>query len=157
METLKELRIKKGLTQQEVANRIGVSLRSYVSYENDISKREVPKYRFFIQEVEKMNLLDEEHGILHIDDIVSACKKVLVEYDVEFCYLFGSYAKGNATEVSDVDLLICTQTTGLQYYEMTERLRESLKKKVDVLDLKQLLNNETLLKEVLKEGIRIYE
>ena len=156
MEGLKELRIKKGLTQQEVAARIGVSLRSYVSYENDENKKETPKYRFFVQEVEKMNLLDEEHGILQLDDIASACNKVLSDYNVEFCYLFGSYAKGKATEVSDVDLLICTPTTGLRYYEMTERLREALKKKVDVLDIKQLLNNETLLKEVLKEGFRIY-
>ena len=27
---------------------------------------------------------------------------------------------------------------------------------VDLLDMKQLLNNDNLLKEVLKEGIRIY-
>ena len=39
---------------------------------------------------------------------------------------------------------------------MTERLRESLHKKVDLLDLKQLSNNENLLREVLKEGIKIY-
>lgn len=156
MERLKELRIKKGLTQQEAASRIGVSLRSYVSYENDDEKKGTPKYRFFVQEVEKMNLLDEEHGILQLDDIASACNKVLCDYNVEFSYLFGSYAKGKATEVSDVDLLICTPTTGIRYYEMTERLRETLKKKVDVLDIKQLLNNEALLKEVLKDGVRIY-
>ena len=39
---------------------------------------------------------------------------------------------------------------------MTERLRESLHKKVDLLDLKQLSNNENLLREVLKEGMKIY-
>jgi predicted nucleotidyltransferase len=77
-------------------------------------------------------------------------------YHVEFCYLFGSYAKGKATEKSDVDLLVSTETTGLTFFEMTERLRESLHKKVDLLDLKQLINNENLLREVLKEGIKIY-
>ena len=73
-----------------------------------------------------------------------------------FCYLFGSYAKGKATEVSDVDLLISTETTGLRFFEMTERLRKGLHKKVDVLDLKQLVNNEALIREVLREGVRIY-
>lgn len=156
MSELKELRLEKGLTQQEVSNRIGVSLRSYVSYENDEKKIDSPKYRFLLQEVKRMNVIDEEHGLLNIDLIKSACKDVFTDYDVEFCYLFGSYAKNRATPTSDVDLLICTQTTGLRYYEMVERLREALQKKVDLLDVKQLLKNEDLLKEVLKSGVRIY-
>ena len=84
------------------------------------------------------------------------CASVFDSYQVEFCYLFGSYAKGKATEVSDVDLLISTETTGLRFFEMTERLRKGLHKKVDVLDLKQLVNNEALIREVLREGVRIY-
>ena len=70
--------------------------------------------------------------------------------------LDGSYAKGKATEQSDVDLLISTKETGLRFYEIAERLRESLHKKVDLLDVKQLVNNETLIDEMLKEGIKIY-
>ena len=31
---------------------------------------------------------------------------VMEEYDVEYCYLFGSYAKGYATDGSDVDICI---------------------------------------------------
>ena len=81
---------------------------------------------------------------------------MLSDYSVDFCLLFGSYAKGKATGVSDVDLLISTEVTGLKYYELAERLREALHKKVDLLDVKQLMKNEELLKEVLKGGIRIY-
>ncbi len=82
--------------------------------------------------------------------------RILSEYDVDYCYLFGSYAKGKASGSSDVDLLISAKVTGLKYYELVERLREALHKKVDVLDTKQLLKNEELLNEVLKEGVRIY-
>lgn len=156
MTELKELRKKRGLTQQEAAARIGVSLRSYVSYENDEKKAGSPKYRFFLSEIEKINLIDEEHGILSRDYIIKTCNTVLSEYEVEYCYLFGSYAKGKAGPSSDVDLLISSNVTGLKYYEMVERLREELKKKVDLLSIKQLLGNEPLLNEVLKEGIRIY-
>ena len=84
------------------------------------------------------------------------CKEILDAYQVEYCYLFGSYAKGKATEQSDVDLLISTKETGLRFYEIAERLRECLHKKVDLLDVKQLVNNETLIDEMLKEGIKIY-
>lgn len=38
MMTLKELRVEKQLTQQQVADLVGISLRSYISYENDEKK-----------------------------------------------------------------------------------------------------------------------
>ena len=46
MATLKETRIAKQLTQQEAARRLGVSLRSYIMYENDNSREDTIKYRF---------------------------------------------------------------------------------------------------------------
>lgn len=156
MTELKSLRLQKKLTQREVSKRIGISLRSYISYENDETRVGTPKYRFLLQEVNKMDLLDETHGVLSLEDIKRICSDILDYYQVDFCYLFGSYAKGKATEISDIDLLVATKTTGLKFFEMTERLRENLHKKVDILDLKQLSNNEKLLWEVLKEGIRIY-
>ncbi len=156
MNELKEIRITKKITQKEAAEQLGVSLRSYVSYENDTSKNNSIKYRYLLQELEKINPIDEEHGILSQTDISTICRDILKEYNVDYCYLFGSYAKGNASGKSDVDLLISTRTTGLRYYELVERLREGLHKKVDVLDFKQLIKNEELLNEILKEGKKIY-
>lgn len=156
MSKLKELRIAKHLTQQEVANRIGVSLRSYVSYENDERKAKTAKYRFLLKEIESMNLIDEEHGILSIEEIIKICKSIFKDYNVNYCYLFGSYAKGKATQTSDIDLLISGDVNGLKFYELDERLRVALNKKVDLLDFKQFIKNEELANEILKEGIRIY-
>ena len=156
MTELKSHRLQKKLTQQEAAKRIGISLRSYVMYENDKSREGTPKYRFLLQEIDNLNPLDESHGILSLEDIKSACADVFSSYQVDFCYLFGSYAKGTARDESDVDLLISTDTTGLRFFEIAERLRQTLHKKVDLLDLKQLMKNENLLREVLKGGIKIY-
>ena len=157
MTELKELRLQKKLTQREAAERIGISLRSYVTYENEESRVGTPKYRFLLSELKAMNRLDESHGVLEIDEIRELCKVVFDDYNVSFCYLFGSYAKGRATETSDIDLLVGTETTGLRYYEMAERLRQALHKKIDLLDVMQLINNKTLIEEILKEGVRIYE
>ncbi|MBO4888593.1 MAG: nucleotidyltransferase domain-containing protein [Firmicutes bacterium] len=156
MNELKRLRLDLGLTQQETAKKIGVSLRSYVTYENDETKANTPKYRFLLSELTQMKRIDEAHGLLTIDKITSICGSVFPNYRVDFCYLFGSYAKDKAVPSSDVDLLISTKTTGLQFYELTEILREKLQKKVDLIETKQLLNNEDLLCEVLKDGIKIY-
>ena len=108
------------------------------------------------QKLEKYNYIDEENGILTLQKIIEITKSILKDYNVEYCYLFGSYAKNKAKESSDIDLLIKTSISGLKYYEMTEKLREELKKKVDVLKFNQVTNNPDLLNEILKDGIKIY-
>lgn len=157
MSALKALRISKKLTQQQACKILGVSLRSYKEYENDESKADTLKYRFMMEELEKYVAVDEEHGLLSIEDIRAACKDVFKEYEIEYCILFGSYAKGNPTEQSDVDLLVSTGVTGLRFYGIAERLRNRLCKKVDLLDLNQLLGNRELLDAILKDGIKVYE
>lgn len=156
MSELKALRIEKKMTQQEVADLVGISLRSYKSYENDEEKRNTIKYKYMIEQLTKINFIDEEHGILTIEDITKKCAKVLDQYDVNFCYLFGSYAKGKETPASDVDLLISADIKGLKFYGLVEELRMELRKKVDVLDINQLKGNLELTEEILKDGVKIY-
>ncbi|MBQ9699025.1 MAG: helix-turn-helix domain-containing protein [Lachnospiraceae bacterium] len=153
---LKELRIDKKMTQQEVADLVGISLRSYKSYENDEEKRDTIKYNYIVEQLSKINHIDEETGILELEDIVRKCSKVFEKYEVSFCYLFGSYAKGKATQTSDVDLLISANVKGLKFYGLVEEIRTALRKKVDVLDMNQLKENIELTEEIFKDGIKIY-
>ena len=104
----------------------------------------------------KYNVIDEEHGVLDIEDIKNVCNEVFNKYDISYCYLFGSYAKGKALGNSDVDLLIGSSLSGIKYYGLVEELRQKLQKKVDALSFDQLKNNRELTNEVLKEGIKIY-
>ena len=157
MSALKQLRLSKKLTQQEASDILGVSLRSYKDYENNEAKVGTLKYRSMVSELENYMPLDEEHGILTLDEIKEVCKSILDEYAVKYCILFGSYAKGKATEKSDVDLLISTEISGLKFFGIAERLREALHKKVDLLDLRQLTDNQALIDEILKDGVRVYE
>lgn len=108
------------------------------------------------QEVSKINQIDEETGALELEDIVMKCSKVLERYEVSFCYLFGSYAKGKATPMNDVDLLISANVRGLKFYGLVEEIRTELHKKVDVLDINQLKGNIELTEEIFKDGIKIY-
>lgn len=155
--TLKELRKSKKMTQVQASEMTGIPLRTYKNYENDPSKANSVKYLYIRQMLENYGIIDEEHGILTIEDISSACHKVFSEYDIKYCFLFGSYAKNNANEKSDVDLLISGSVEGIKFYGIAERLREEMHKNVDLLDLKQLNNNAQLINEILKDGIKIYE
>lgn len=156
MGELKKLRIEKNMTQKEAADFVGVSLRSYKSYENEEEKHGTMKYRYMVEQLEKIDFIDEEHGLLTIENIRRKCGDVLSKYDVAFCYLFGSYAKGKETPVSDVDLLISADVKGLKFYGMVEELRTNLRKRVEVLDMNQLKDNMELTEEILKDGIKIY-
>ena len=44
----------------------------------------------------------------------------------------------------------------MEFYDLTEAIREGLKKKVDVLNSEQLAGNPDLVNEILKDGIKIY-
>ena len=150
MGELKNIRKEKKLTQQQAADLIGISLRSYKSYENDEDKSESIKYKYILQKLSEVNLIDEENGILELADIKSKCS------EVDFCILFGSYAKGKAKPNSDVDLIISGDVHGLKFYALVEEIRTALHKRVDLLDVSQLNDNMELIKEVLRDGIRIY-
>lgn len=156
MQTLKSLRTFGDLTQQQAAEMLGVSLRSYKSYENDPSKAETIKYQYLTQKLEEYVKIDENHGVLTLDKIREICSNVLTNYDVEYCFLFGSYAKGKEKEESDIDLLISTNIKGIKFYGLVEDLRSSLHKRVDVLSTEQLKDNYDLTLEVLRDGIKIY-
>ena len=95
-------------------------------------------------------------GILTVEQITETCKKVFEGLEINYCYLFGSYAKGKATDISDVDLLVSTEFSGMKIYALIENLREELKKRVDLITKEQLDSSPELLNEILKYGIKIY-
>lgn len=154
--TLKEIRILLKLSQIDCAKFLGVSRRTYQNYETDPSKVNSIKYQYMVHKLQQYGLIDETHGILTLDQIKNICTEIFKSKNVEYCYLFGSYAKGKATPTSDIDLLVATSITGLQFFDFVETLREALHKKVDVLNLAQLNNNPQLINEILKDGIKIY-
>ena len=155
--TLKELRLQKQLTQEEAAGLLKIIRKTYIRYENGAIKEDSFKYQYVMKTLETVNFIDEEHGVLTMEQIKRISQEVFKEYNVEFCYLFGSYAKGKANEKSDVDLLVSVPSDGLKFLELVEMLRLKLKKKVDLLDFNQLNNNTELTYEILKDGIKIYE
>ncbi len=153
---LKQLRTEKGLTQVGCSRYLQIPLRTYKRYENDVRLVNTIKYRYIVERLRNYGLVDEEHGVLSVEQIKAISADVLANYDVKYCYLFGSYAKGTATETSDVDLLVDVPVDGLKFFELAEMLREKLHKKIDLLDANQLNNNSELLHEILKYGVRIY-
>ncbi len=153
---LKEIRKLHHLTQAACAEYLNIPLRTYKRYESDEEKIPPVKRAFIFSKMQELGRTDEEHGILTIETIKRICGEVFQDHAVDYCYLFGSYAKGRATETSDVDLFLRTEAEGLRFYGLVEALRVALNKRVDVLDQRQIEGNDKLLQEILKDGVKIY-
>lgn len=153
---LKDLRLEKNLTQEEAANLIGISRRTYIKYENGEISLDSYKYKAIYNVIEQYGYLDETHGILSIDSITSTCEEIFSKYNVLYAFLFGSYAKGYATEKSDVDILISVDLTAFNFIQICGELQDKLHKNVDLLHESQLSNNMSLTQEILRDGIKIY-
>lgn len=154
--TIRELRKKAGMTQTRCAEYLQIPLRTYKRYEADEAKVDRIKYQYIVDRLRSAGIVDEEHGVLTVEQIRTICGAIFPSYSVEYCYLFGSYAKGKATGTSDVDLLVSVPINGLKYFELLELLRERLSKKVDLLDVAQLNDNPALVQEILRDGVKIY-
>ena len=156
---LKELRNEYNLSQLEAANILGVPERTYRRYETDDNYGSLIKRNMFINMLNEHCEITEEKGLLSVQLIKEKVSALFDnEYDgqIEFCYLFGSYAKGLANEKSDVDLYVSSSLTGLRFVGLIERLRQTLHKKVDLIRSSELNNNIDLVNEILKDGIKIY-
>lgn len=77
-------------------------------------------------------------SILTKEDVIGILREnyphLMSEYGVKRIGLFGSYARNQPTETSDVDLVVeFVRPIGFRFVEFTEHLERLLGKQVDVL------------------------
>lgn len=70
-----------------------------------------------------------------LDDIQQKIRPVLERHNVEYAGIFGSFARGEAKETSDIDILVKFKgpATFEAYLELDEGLRKALGRDVDLL------------------------
>ncbi len=91
-------------------------------------------------------------------DISTAVSRVLTQYDVSEAYLFGSFARGEQTPDSDIDLrLVCgnTMTFGT-LYELSHELERELGRKVEIVTNPPEHMRPAFRKSIKQEEIRLY-
>ncbi len=75
--------------------------------------------------------------------IVEICQR----NNISYCAVFGSFARGEATETSDIDLLVrLSKPMGWAFFGIAEDLQDSLGKKVD-------LATENMLGKYIRESV----
>lgn len=156
MNELRQKRKQLGLTQIEAARACGVSRRTYQTYEEQqIMNATFEELR---KRLEDDGILDGSNFICSVKYIKRICSEVFSTMypEVKAAYLFGSYARGEATGKSDIDILVVTEPMDMKFFGMVSELEDRLHKVIDIHTHKQLIGSEAFLEQVLKDGIKIY-
>lgn len=104
--------------------------------------------------------------IYTIEEISRRIIPVAEKYQLPSVYLFGSYARGTATETSDIDLIVDTSGTSLKGLfalgALYHDLELALEKKIDVITVQslqqqaQMPSDERFKEHVWKEKVNLY-
>lgn len=103
--------------------------------------------------------------ILTIEEITKKVAPIAKKYNLKEVYLFGSYARGEAREDSDIDLLYVKFDNSMSLttkYMLLDELEESLGKKVDLVSLQAFVMNkkvpgtDEILENIEQEREEIY-
>lgn len=96
-------------------------------------------------------------GTLPLNEIKTIVKELLERYHAEYALLFGSYARGDATPDSDIDIIVVggKDFVPRNIFAMAEDLREMTGRGADVFEMCEVNKETPFYESVMREGIRI--
>ena len=94
-----------------------------------------------------------EKGVFTLEMITEIVKPIALKYDVEAIYLFGSYARGEATADSDLDFLVFGGNSFKKtlIFALSEELREAFERAVDVFEIHEINKESSFYDTIMKE------
>ena len=97
--------------------------------------------------------------MLTINEIKLIITPLVEIYPIRRVILFGSYARGDATENSDVDLLIDSegQLNGFVFFGIAGKIIKKMPVKTDVFEIGEIKTPSSLFDSIMQEGVIIYE
>ena len=90
-------------------------------------------------------------------EIENIIKTLLERYNAEYALLFGSYARGEETPDSDVDVIVFggEHFKKSNIFAFAEELRQMTGKDVDAFEICEVNKNSPFYDSVMEEGIKI--
>ena len=95
--------------------------------------------------------------IYTLSELQTLLAPVFASHGVRRAVLFGSYAKGQATEHSDIDLFVDSGLRGLAFYGLLENIVSTLRVPVDLIDAQQIEGGSPVAQEIQQSGVPIFE
>ena len=96
-------------------------------------------------------------AVLSLNRIKEIVKPIASKYQVKEIYLFGSYARGEATDESDLDFLVFGGENFklTMIFSLAEELREAFQKNVDVFEIHEVNQQSVFYDTIMKERLLV--
>lgn len=93
--------------------------------------------------------------VLSIDSIRTLFMPIIKKYNIKRMYIFGSYARGEATDDSDVDILIEDYNANglISFLTIQEEMERKIGKEVDLVEYEAIKNSNTRVGKRFREHI----
>lgn len=97
--------------------------------------------------------------MLSIAEIKITVEPIVKNTKVRKMMLFGSYAKGIASENSDIDLFMDSggEITGLDFYNLKSKIEDAFKTNIDLLPDLDVIPSSPVERQINESGVVIYE
>ena len=90
-------------------------------------------------------------------ELENLIRTLLLKYHAEYAILFGSYARGEESNESDIDVIVIGGTgfKPRDIFSFGEELRQLTGKNVDAFEIREVNKNTEFYETVMREGVRI--
>ena len=97
--------------------------------------------------------------MIDLQSIVTQLEPLFIKYGVVRAIVFGSYAKGTATEKSDIDIVIDSDgyLRGIEFFSAQAEMTQVLPIASDIFEKREIKTGSKMESEINKTGVVIYE
>lgn len=96
--------------------------------------------------------------VYSIEEIKQKLEPIFRSAPIKRAILFGSYAKGEQTPSSDIDIAIDSegQLLNINFYGVLDEVTECLDKRIDLIEIAEIRKDSPIYNVVEQEGVVLY-
>lgn len=97
--------------------------------------------------------------MISLHQIVDTLKPIFEQRGIDKVTVFGSYARGDFTLTSDIDMVIDSngRLKGIGFFMVSDEIAKALPIKSDIYEQREIIKDSVLYDDITKEGVVIYE
>ena len=96
-------------------------------------------------------------NVLSLEIIQGIVEPLAEKYHIDEVYIFGSYARNEATSASDIDFLVFggTNFKSTSIFAFAEELRLQIDKQIDVFEISEVNRTSSFYETIMKEKVKV--